>query len=121
MKDILAFHRRLIVHWLVHLRSHLLPLERAWWSAAYRFQSWRQKAMPNKEENNRRRRREVKDTWACNVCGEERPDEKISVYSFAEIWPGNVPVMQNIRYCNDRPECAEGAKTIRFVKAPQAP
>lgn len=53
-------------------------------------------------------------TWTCHVCGEERPDEKISVYSRDHVRNG-VPIRENVRYCNDRPECAEGAKNFSFV------
>ncbi len=52
------------------------------------------------------------DTWKCHVCGEERPDDKISVLSKPLIINGQVvpDSPQNIRYCNDRPACIEGAK-----------
>ncbi len=51
-------------------------------------------------------------TWKCHVCGEERPDDKISVLSKPLIINGQVVLggEQNIRYCNDRPACIEGAK-----------
>ena len=52
------------------------------------------------------------DTWKCHVCGEERPDDKISVLSKPIIINGQVVPggQQNTRYCNDRPACIEGAK-----------
>ena len=58
------------------------------------------------------------DTWKCHICGEERPDEKISVLSKpiminGQVVPGGE---QNIRYCNDRPVCIEGAKEFSFFK-----
>ena len=58
-------------------------------------------------------------TWKCHVCGDERPDEKISVLSKpitinGQVVPGDE---QNIRYCNDRPTCIEGAKDFSFFKA----
>jgi len=54
-------------------------------------------------------------TWTCHVCGRKRPDDKISVYS-TWIAPHGVDIKQNVRYCNDRPECIEGAKKIRWIK-----
>jgi hypothetical protein len=52
--------------------------------------------------------------WVCHVCGEERPDARISVFkrdvsAFHNLPPGTF--MENIRYCNDRSECREGART----------
>ena len=44
-------------------------------------------------------------SWHCDVCGTERPDSQISVLSKP------IPFGQyNIKYCNDRVECLEGAK-----------
>lgn len=54
-------------------------------------------------------------TWTCHICGEERPDEYISVKSKSLNIPG-VDAEQNIRYFNDKPECAEGAETFSFVQ-----
>ena len=56
------------------------------------------------------------DTWKCHICGEERPDEKISVLSKPLIIRGQVCGMENIRYCNDRLGCIEGAKHFSFFK-----
>jgi hypothetical protein len=42
--------------------------------------------------------------WTCHVCGEERPDDRISVYT-EEVGIASV----NVRFCNDRPACQEGA------------
>lgn len=53
-------------------------------------------------------------TWTCHVCGDERPDEKISVYTKAGRI-GAVEFSQNIRYCNDRIECESGAITVDFL------
>jgi hypothetical protein len=56
-------------------------------------------------------------TWTCHICGEERPDEKISVRTADLSGEHNFPpgtMKQNVRYCNDRPACIEGAKTFRF-------
>lgn len=57
-------------------------------------------------------------TWTCHVCGDERPDRAISVYKRDMSAKFNLPpgtVQQNVRYCNDRPECVEGAKTVQLV------
>jgi hypothetical protein len=56
-------------------------------------------------------------TWPCMVCGEERPDAAISVYTedFGETGDGHVPMSVNIRYCNDRPACAGGAKEHQLL------
>ena len=55
--------------------------------------------------------------WKCHICGEERPDEKISVVTKPLVINGQTVGDQNIRYCNDRPACIEGAKTFSFVAA----
>jgi hypothetical protein len=52
-------------------------------------------------------------TWSCMVCGEERPDQFISVHK-KSITLGQVTVTMNIRYCNDRPKCLTGAMTKEF-------
>ncbi len=56
------------------------------------------------------------DTWKCHICGEERPDERIAVVSKPLIINGKTVGEQNIRYCNDRPACIEGAKEFSFSK-----
>ena len=48
-------------------------------------------------------------TWTCRICGEERPDAKISVHSKPWVINGTVIGEKNIRYCNDNPKCAEAA------------
>jgi len=58
------------------------------------------------------------DTWKCHICGEERPDDKISVLTKPLVING-VPIsggQENIRYCNDKPACVEGAKEFSFFK-----
>lgn len=58
------------------------------------------------------------ETWKCHICGEERPDNKISVLSKPLII-NDVPIssgQENIRYCNDQPSCIEGAKNYSFFK-----
>jgi hypothetical protein len=55
-------------------------------------------------------------TWTCHICHEERPDDKISVVTKPLDFGHGVKADQNIRYCNDRPECFKGTKTFSFVK-----
>lgn len=56
-------------------------------------------------------------TWTCHICGRERPDEKINVHvrdcSEEEGLPFGT-LGQNVRYCNDDPDCIKAAKTFRF-------
>ncbi len=54
-------------------------------------------------------------TWSCHVCREERPDRFISVLTKAKIVAGAL-FQENVRYCNDRPECREGAEDFSFIK-----
>lgn len=56
------------------------------------------------------------DKWICHICGEERPDAKISVLTRPLIINGRQCGEQNIRHCNDRPACIEGAKEHDFFK-----
>jgi hypothetical protein len=53
-------------------------------------------------------------TWTCHVCGDERPDEAISVHKNLAVL-GGITITQNIRYCNDRPGCAAGAPDVSFL------
>lgn len=61
----------------------------------------------------------MRDTWICHVCGKERPDERISVYSTKKLYHG-VEIQENVRYCNDRPSCVEGAKDVHFINEEKA-
>jgi hypothetical protein len=58
------------------------------------------------------------DTWTCHVCGDTRPDARISVYSTTRSLGHGIVTKQNVRYCNDRPSCAEGAKNVDFGGGP---
>jgi hypothetical protein len=72
---------------------------------------WRRK--PRKPEPRTAVTRWDPGTWSCHVCGDERPDEKVSVHQTRrEI--GGVTITQNVRYCNDRPDCVTGAPGISF-------
>lgn len=53
--------------------------------------------------------------WTCHVCAKLRPDDKISVHS-TETTISGVVITQNVRYCNDNPDCIEGAKTINWIE-----
>jgi hypothetical protein len=55
--------------------------------------------------------------WTCHVCGDERPDDKISVHSTTKV-TGAIEIKQNVRYCNDRVDCIEGAKQINWLDGP---
>jgi len=61
-------------------------------------------------------------TWICHICGKERPDESISVQvndRSAELgWPVGT-VQENVRYCNDNPDCARKSKTFHLKELAQ--
>lgn len=45
-------------------------------------------------------------TWACHACDAWREDEWISVAKHRFMLPPfDVPVVIQLRYCNDRPDC----------------
>jgi len=61
----------------------------------------------------------IGETWTCHICGRERPDQAISVMVFDTSENYGLPpgtMKQNVRYCNDNPECWTGAQTKRFVR-----
>ena len=46
-------------------------------------------------------------TWKCEICGKERPDEKISVITYPiKNLPG---AERNLKYCNDDKNCIKKA------------
>ena len=55
-------------------------------------------------------------TWKCHICGEDRPDDKISIRTSPLIINGREMGSQNIRYCNDNNDCIEKSKTFQFFK-----
>lgn len=55
-------------------------------------------------------------TWKCHICGDVRPDDKISVLSKPLVIRGRICGHQNIRFCNDRQRCMDGALEISFFK-----
>lgn len=54
-------------------------------------------------------------SWACHVCGAERPDERISVYVRSHYFANGVRMRENIRYCNDDPECMQGSYSVHHI------
>ena len=59
-------------------------------------------------------------TWKCHICGAERPDAKISVLTKPLVINGKACGEQNIRYCNDRAKCIEGAQHKDFFGGEKA-
>ena len=53
-------------------------------------------------------------TWTCHICGDTKPDDKIGVLSKPLKVGGNVVGKKNIRYCNDRQKCIDGAEDFSF-------
>jgi len=51
------------------------------------------------------------------VCGEERPDNKIDVYSRTATADG-IEIKQNVRHCNDRQSCIDGASKVNWLRGP---
>lgn len=56
-------------------------------------------------------------TWTCHICKKKRPDAKISVHTTPLRIGGRVMGEQNVRYCNDNPECKKKAQNYEFVKS----
>lgn len=56
-------------------------------------------------------------TWPCHVCGEVRPDSKISVAKHMAIDGNGVEVGHNVRYCNDKPSCEVVARRRNHTQA----
>lgn len=53
--------------------------------------------------------------WSCMVCGEERPDECIDVFSRERVFELGVRMRANVRHCNDRPDCVTGAPDVSLM------
>ena len=47
-------------------------------------------------------------TWRCEICKEERPDNRINVMSYFLKSLGGAT--RNLKYCNDKEECLKEAK-----------
>ena len=54
-------------------------------------------------------------TWTCHICGHERPDDKISVFQSDISKNGDGAMLQNVRYCNDKPDCTQQATTFELI------
>lgn len=57
-------------------------------------------------------------TWTCHICKQERSDDKVSVHKRDVSQEYEVPfgtIIENVRYCNDNPDCIEKAQTFRFL------
>jgi len=56
--------------------------------------------------------------WRCDVCHEMRDDRYISVFttdtSEAHLLPPGT-MSQNVKYCNDKQSCREGARRVKFI------
>lgn len=58
-------------------------------------------------------------TWTCHICHEERPDAAIGVRATDVSEEHGLPkgtMLQNVRYCVDRPACAAAAPSFRFTR-----
>lgn len=58
-------------------------------------------------------------TWKCEICGDTRPDSKISTMKFDLGELLNLPIgvsARNLNFCNDRPKCIYGATHFDFRK-----
>lgn len=56
-------------------------------------------------------------TWPCHICGRVRPDADISVRKTERTLgeTNGIRVIENVRYCNDDPDCIERSKTFTFL------
>ncbi len=58
-------------------------------------------------------------TWRCHICGETRPNDKISVVTLDATSPSMVKgtVSVNTRYCNDSRDCVLNAQRMAQQRA----
>lgn len=54
------------------------------------------------------------ESWTCHICGQERPDALIGVWSTKRRYEG-VEMKENVRYCKDNPECFKAAQKYSFL------
>ena len=59
-------------------------------------------------------------SWTCHICGRKRPDDKISVSSHTRTLSEGIEMIENVRYCNDNPDCIEAAETFSFLPADES-
>ena len=58
-------------------------------------------------------------TWTCHVCGDRRPDKKISVSSEkTQSSQSNHTFHWHIRYCNDKTKCGKIAREMAKMENP---
>ena len=61
--------------------------------------------------------------WTCHVCQDFREDKFISVFTRDISSNYALPAgtaQENVRYCNDRAECREGAPAVTFIRVRHA-
>lgn len=57
----------------------------------------------------------------CHICGEVRPIEVLATEEHKTILPGsNEKVLEKVRYCSDKAECAAAAPTFSFINPPKS-
>ena len=56
--------------------------------------------------------------FTCMICGDWRLDKFISVLTKPFMWhtDGSVIGEENIRYCNDKIKCTQGAVDYKVIK-----
>lgn len=55
-------------------------------------------------------------SWTCMVCGVERPDKCIDVFTQESTLELGVRMRVNVRYCNDNSECEALAPDIALME-----
>lgn len=58
-------------------------------------------------------------TWDCHVCGEKRPDKRISVFSREIMTEMGVRIRTNTRHCNDRKDCIANVRDVNLIMMPE--
>jgi len=60
---------------------------------------------------------EIDSFWfACEICGKERPNNKISVRTFDNSLKYDLPVgtvKRHVNYCNDNDKCKVGVSKLK--------
>lgn len=54
-------------------------------------------------------------TWECHICKTDRPDANISVFKHHHKTATGVEWSENVRYCNDNPDCIAAAPHYHHV------
>ena len=77
-----------------------------------RYKHLKEKPMPRPIEGH--------DT--CHICGQVRPYEVLATEEHKSVIPGsNEKVIEKVRYCSDKAECAAAAPNFSFVKPGPGP